>query len=63
MRRLFQRWRRDRYRLVLNGFCLALVGVMVVTGAAGLREEMRASSAMAARIDATPRGSRSARRP
>jgi hypothetical protein len=55
MRRLLQQWRRDRHRLVLNGFCLALIGVMVVTGAAGLREELRASSAMAARIDEIPR--------
>jgi hypothetical protein len=54
MRRLLQPWHRDRRRLVLNGFCLALVGVMLVTGAAGLLGELRASSTMAARIDAIP---------
>jgi hypothetical protein len=55
MRRLLEQRPRDGHRLVLNGFCLAVIGVTLVTGVAGLRGELRASSAMAARIEAIPR--------
>jgi hypothetical protein len=55
MRRLLEQWQRDGRRLVLNCFCLAVVGVTLVTGAAGLQEELRASSTVAARIEASPR--------